>query len=111
MAEENKDAPAPWMCTTFSGKAAAYMLQADMGDFPLFWCTKSLVQPWGDDATYQQCYSQISEDAKQWMKDGDWKGIESKTEDFVALKISDGYGATDTTDKRRIEDFKSSPTE
>ena len=47
-------APHPWFCTTFSGKALAYALSLDdIGETVIFWCTKSLIQPFVSKERYE----------------------------------------------------------
>eukprot|EP01063_Lacrimia_lanifica_P022934 TRINITY_DN30446_c0_g1_i1.p1 TRINITY_DN30446_c0_g1~~TRINITY_DN30446_c0_g1_i1.p1 ORF type:complete len:475 (+),score=106.08 TRINITY_DN30446_c0_g1_i1:45-1427(+) len=71
--------PKPWMCSTFSSKATAAMLDylrtapAAAAGPAVLWCTKSRVQPRGvplDDVLWDGCVEELDAGARQWLAHG-----------------------------------------
>merc|ERR1719300_101852 len=61
------DAPKPWLCSTFSGKMAAYALSKKTGPNPLIWCTKSLVQPLASRDLAEKRMNNLDENTLKWL--------------------------------------------
>eukprot|EP01062_Namystynia_karyoxenos_P043622 TRINITY_DN3194_c0_g1_i1.p1 TRINITY_DN3194_c0_g1~~TRINITY_DN3194_c0_g1_i1.p1 ORF type:complete len:492 (+),score=48.36 TRINITY_DN3194_c0_g1_i1:149-1624(+) len=63
-----------WLCSTFSAKAMGVMLDYLEGPLKgkdvIFWATKSLVQPSGDDDAWQRCLREQPSAVQKWVKKG-----------------------------------------
>jgi len=84
---EPDNAPKPWLCSTFSGKMAAYALSKKTGPNPLIWCTKSLVQPIASKDLAEKRMSNLDENTLKWLSEGDWKtaSFAGKEDQFTTI--------------------------